>query len=268
MALMPAIMSLFGSAPSSAPTTSNPASPTIQQQQQANVAANPTVPSSATPTSNGSLSAIPAAGTGDESPFDQFKELWKTDPNTNQQTKSLVPAFNLDHKGLLEAASKVDFTAHINPELVTKALAGDATSLLAVINQASQFAYASAAASSGELIKGSLTSAQNVLNDSVLPAALRNREISQAIDASNPIFQNPAVAPMLENLKMQFANKYPTSSPTDIAAMATQYLSTVSEHIVAAAGGTVVSKQQQQRNRGGYNPPEETDWDAFASLAS
>jgi hypothetical protein len=259
MALMPSIMSLFGSRPQA--TGPTPADPGTQQQQQQSAAQNPSVPSSATPASTGSLAAIPAAGTGDQSPLANFQDLWKADPNNNQQTPSLVPNFNLDPKGLMDAAKKVNFTQHIAPELVTKAMSGDAASFLEVINQAAQLGYANATAASGEIIKNSLGSAQTVLRDQVLPGAFRDQAITQAFSENNPIFSDPAVAPMLGMLKSQLAMKYPTAAPQELATMAAQYISGMSQKVVTASGGTITTKEQQNGSR--FQAPPEQDWGKF-----
>lgn len=267
MALMPAIMSLFGgkeTPPAAAAVVSNPATTQVAAAQTTVAGANPTVPSPTTLASNGSVPAIPPAGVGDASPLANFNDLWKTDPNQNQTNNpSLVPNFNLDPKGLMDAAAKVNFTQHIPPELVAKAMSGDATAFLEVINKAQQYGFASSAMSSGELIKNSLGSAQNVLRDSVLPAAYRDQQISQALNESSPIFADPAVAPMLGMLKTQFQQKYPTASPQEIASLATQYLGGMSTKIVQASGGTVTPKGQQPGNNSGFPHATETDWTNF-----
>jgi hypothetical protein len=186
--------------------------------------------------------------------------LWKADPNNTQQTPSLVPSFNLDPAGLMKAAQKVNFTSHIDPAQVTKAMAGDATAFLDVINQAAQLGFANATAASGELVKQSLSSAQGILQDKVLPGAFRDQAISQAMNESNPIFSDPAVAPMLAMLKSQLQTKYPSAPPSEIAGLATQYLSGMSNKIVTANGGTVTPKGQQTS---GQLAVQDTDWSKF-----
>jgi hypothetical protein len=261
MALLPSIMSLFGSRQQAA-GPANPADPATQQQQTLAAGANPNVPSPTTPLSNGSLPAIPAAGQGTESPLANFDELWKTDPSKTVETPSLVPSFNLDHKGLMEAAKKVNFTNHIAPELVTKALSGDAVAFMDVLNQVAQLNFANSTAATGEIVKQSLGSAQTVLKDSVLPAAFRDQQISQALNESNPIFSDPSVSPMLGMLKSQLAIKYPTATPQQIAATAAEYLGSVSNKIVTASGGTITPKSSQGRNQT-FGSPQETDWSKF-----
>lgn len=264
MALMPAIMSLFGSrqAAAPAPGPANPGTAAEQIQQTAAANQNQAVPNQTTPLSNGSVAAIPAvSATGDASPLANFADLWKTDPNTNQTTKSLVPAFNLDHKGLMEAAQKINFTAHIPQETVTKALSGDQAAFLDVLNQAAQFGFANAVAGSGKIIEGSLATAQTALQDRVLPEAIRASAVNQALDAANPIFSDPAVSPMLGALKQQFQTKYPTASPAEIATLATQYLQGMSQKIVTASGGTITNPTTGAQN--GFQSPKEPDWENF-----
>lgn len=282
MALLPGIQTLFGFG--GAPKPAQPLSPaqqqTVQQQQQVgaqqtpqggqdpsqqSAGGNPTIPSQTTPQSNGTPSGIPQAGTGDSSPLENFADLWKVDAAQQGAgaTPSLVPNFNLDHAGLLAAAQKVNFTGHISPELVTKAMSGDAESFLAVINQAAQQGFASAAAASGELVKQSLGSAENILTQTVLPQQLRQREVARALDQSNPIFQDPTIAPMLDMLKSQLERKYPTASPEQIATTANQYLGQISQKIVTSAGGTITPRGNAGGNQRGFQAPQETDWSVF-----
>lgn len=267
MALLPSIMSLFGGKPTPdqqiSPPSQTPAPGSVEAQV-ANANGNPTVPSATTPTSNGSVAAIPAIPQGDGSPLANFADLWKTDTTQNLGNQSLVPTFNLDPKGLMEGASKINFTNHISQELVQKAMSGDAAAFLDVINQASQFGFANATMASGELVKNSLGSAQDILKGNILPAAMRDNQISQAINAENPIFQNPAVAPMLNTLRQQLSVKYPTSPPQEIANMAARYLSDMSTAIVSSRGGTVITKeQQQQQNANSFTKQPEQDWTSY-----
>jgi hypothetical protein len=247
-------MSLFGGKPQQA----DPA--TVAAQQQA-AGANTTVPSQATPVSNGSNVAIPAVGQGEASPLAGFADLWKTDPNTPPPTTSIVPNFNMDPAGLMKMAQQVNFTNHIPQETITKALSGDQTAFLDVINQAAQLGYANATAASSEIIKNSLGKAQGVLQESVLPNAFRNQQIDQALTASNPIFTDPAVAPMLGMLKNQLQQKYPTATPEQIAEQASAYLGAMSNRIVTAQGGTIMPKGQQSKS--GFGQQQEQDWSIF-----
>lgn len=256
MALLPSIMSLFGGpkTPPASPVQSTPTSQVVA------AGANPSIPSQTTPVSNGSNPAIPAVGGGDSSPLANYQDLWKTDPNAKTDPATIVPNFNLDHKGLFEAAGKINFTQGVSEELFTKALSGDVEAFKAVLNESARYGYAAAASTSGELVKNSLSSAEGLLNSRVLPSAFRNQQISQALE-TNPVFQDPAVAPLLGSLTSQLSQKYPTAPASEIAAKAAEYLAGMSEKIVSATGGSIVSQQQNSRNN--RFAVKETNWEEY-----
>ncbi len=269
MALLPNIMSLFGGRTPD-PTPPNPqANPAVATSQAAAAATNPTVPGPGTPGSDGTIPGIPATATGPASPVDNFADLWKTDPNNKPvPPASLVPTFNLEPAKIMEMAKGINFTQHIPAEQVTKALSGDATAFMEVINQAVQLGFANATMTNGKIIENSLTSAQGALTNQVLPSAFREREISRAIDSSNPVFQDPAVAPMLNSLKQQLQTKYPTAGAEEIAGLATQYLTSMSNKIVSGAGGTVIPKgAQAPGNQSGFAAPKDEDWSKYFGVS-
>ncbi len=245
-----------------APTAATPA---VAAAQTASAAGNPSVPSPATPVSNGSVAAIPAVGTGEASPLAKFDDLWKTDPNQKQATTSIVPSFNMDPTRLQAAAAQLDFTKAIPAETMTKAMSGDAVAFAEVLNAVGRQSFAQGLAGSNELVKQSLTQAQTGLTDSLLPAALRQQQISQAIKAENPAFSSPAVAPMLKMLEGQLSAKYPTASAQEIAGLAKEYFSGVASQVVSGSGGTVVAKGQQPVP-GQRMQVQETDWSDFAGI--
>jgi len=265
MALLPGIMSLFGRPSNNEQNTQPPpANPQTQMTQTAIAAQNPSVPSPATPQSNGNPVAIPPAATGDQSPLSNFADLFKADPTQTTTSPSISPNFNLDPQGILAQAQKVNFTQGIDPALVDKAMSGDKAAFVDVLNKVAQFGFANATMATGEIVKNSLNSAEGTLRQSVLPDAIRQHSIQTALNESNPVFTDPAVAPMLGMLKNQFATKYPTATPSEIAAMATQYLTGFSQKIVTAQGGTIVDRQQQQTSsQRGFGQQNDTDWSAL-----
>jgi hypothetical protein len=227
-----------------------------------NVADNPTVPSSNTPTSDGTKAAFPEIKSGEASPLANFDTLWQNDTTKEADVPpSLAPKFNLDHAGIMSAAQKIDFTSHIAPDLVAKAMSGDAAAFLAVINQAGQLGFANATIASGTLVQNSLSNAQQVLHTNVLPAALREQAVHAAINASNPIFSDPSVAPMLDMLKTRLAATYPHAPPQEIAATAVRYLNSMSQKLVSSTGGTIVSGNQTTQQ--GFRPAKEENWASF-----
>ncbi|CAN5950080.1 unnamed protein product [Sphagnum jensenii] len=195
-----------------------------------------------------------------QSTLQNFDKLWdKVDSPT--PTPSMIPALNIDLGKLREGAKNLNFMDGIPQDLIQKAISGDAASFSEVINQAVQLGFAQSAAASAEITRQSLTSAQTALKDSVLPSAIRETQISAEMAAQNPVFSDPSVAPMLEMMKGQFAAKYPTASPQEVAAAAKEYLSQFAGKIVSGNGGSIITQQQQAaKNQGARG---ETDWSTF-----
>jgi hypothetical protein len=274
MAMMPSIMSWF-SAPATTQvaaaqnpvtTTTQPGPVVTPAQQVAAIPGNPgntTVPSSTTPSSDGSVAAIPAvASPGNAAPtLENFADLWKLpEPDPKAPGSSLVPNFNLDAAGVMTAVNKVDFAQHIPAETITKALSGDVESFKAALNTVARLAFGNSTLANGEMVKNSFTNAESILNTRVLPSALREREVAATLLTDNPIFSDPAAAPMLTSLKTQFQAKYPTASPAEIAQMAGDYLDGFATRIAASRGGKIVPLVDPRSSRA---VAQETDWDTY-----
>ena len=216
-------------------------------------AANPTVPSAASPVQ---------PEDANKSPVDKYQDLWKKDDTTPAPgSKSLIPNFDLDPAKLRDAASKIDFTAHLKPEDLTAASSGDAAALGRIINQAVQLGFAQSAGLAGEISKQHFTTAQSTLKDSVLPDAIRQSQLNAEMTRQNQVFSDPSVAPMLESLKGQFAAKYPTASPEEIGAMAKEYLGDFANKIVGGSGKQIVDAPSKK-----LGARAETDWGDFLSV--
>lgn len=239
------IMDIFRSksavvaAPNPAPTSAN---------------TNPTVPSESSPVQK-------PAGVG--SPVDKYTDLWKVDdkaPPANQG--SLIPNINFDPVKLADASKKLDFTAHITDENLAKALGGDKAAFAEIINGAVQLGFAQSAAASAEISRQHLTSAQGVLKDNILPAALRADKINDAVTGANAAFNHPSVKPMVDMMSAQFQVKYPTASPAEIAQMAKEYLSDFATKVTG-----VPVAEGRASNASNVGVRVETDWPEFFNLA-
>lgn len=225
------------------------------------VPSNPMVPSAATiPPANPNDPAAFRAGSnggGDASPLDKFQDLWKADPNAKPLEHSVQLPF--DGKQVLEAAKGVDFLKKINPELVAKAMGGDANSMASVIQESSQLALAQSVGVTTSIVNEALTRQSKHYEDKVIPEILRRHSVSTEVRRDNPMFENPAAAPMLNMLENQMAQKYPSASAADIRTMAQDYLVNFSSEVLKGSG-KVVGDPPPAPARG---TPQETDWDAW-----
>lgn len=159
-------------------------------------------------------------GNAEGSSLDALTKFWDTPKDADG--KPVVPGadplaqtvFNFDHAKVVESAKSLNFTAGVNPELVTQALSGDAKAFLEVINQVSQSAFSAATINTGQMINQG-TATNNGRIKASLPRSIKEVQLDQ-MPASNSVFQHPAAQPLVTALrKMAFA-KDPNANPADI----------------------------------------------------
>lgn len=204
----------------------------------------------------------PSAPQGGESPLAQFKDLWDNPdlkPGEQRPTDwnnplSIVPNQNIDPAKVQEAARRIDFSRVLNQEQVKAALSGDTNAFGAVINQVAQAAFANNAMLSSRIVDSALRAMAPRLINEALPHHMKRFGVNEGLATENPIFNNPAVAPMLESLKTQFQNKYPKSSAAEITKMAKDYVL----QFANAVGGTPGNDGISGRNQARQTP--EIDW--------
>lgn len=228
---------------------------------------NSTVPGDNTPKSDGSVAAIPKAAEGDKSPLEGFKDLWETPIGKDGKPipaakTSIAPTFNIDPKKMLESARGIDFKAAIDTAVLDKASKGDSAALSEVINQAAQAAYAQASVASTKILETALTRQAEAFESKIMPEILRKHNISNALRTDNPLFDNPAVAPMLNLVETQFASKFPNASATEITQKAKEYLGGFATELLTSAGKVVGDKptaaEALKKSRG-----EPQDWSTY-----
>lgn len=223
------------------------------------VETNPTVPSDAN-----KITAQPGAGSG----LDKFGELWKAPTGadgkpTEKLNPSMIPPLNVDVGKLTEAAAKLDFAGSISDDQITKAFGvqADKEAIKAVLNSVGRSGWVQGTASTAEITKQSLTHAQAALTGSVLPDAVRDATITDAVNKENPIFSNPAAAPMLVAVRDQLMLKYPQASPAEISKMAGEYVSGFARTVVSGEGATIVEKPTP--GEGSMLNRPKTNWEQY-----
>jgi len=202
---------------------------------------NPTVPGDSTSKSDGTGPvAFPNtdSNTGDKSPLAGFEDLWKTADTDAKTPSSLVPDMKVDGTAIMKAASQVDFTKGISPEIMQKALSGDVSAFGQAINSAAQTAFAHSTATTAKIVEQALKKQEKVFTEEVMPNILRQERINSSISQENPIFENPAVSPMLTIVKERLSQKFPNASPSEISAKAKDYLSGFANEYAQSQGKT------------------------------
>lgn len=236
---------IFGSAqPPAAPAA--PAAPTVnsngsagpagQQQQPANPAANPAaMPGTPAPTAAGGPQPP-------SNPLDQFTTLFqpKTPANANTQADANVLA-PLDPAAFRQQVANANFASGIPQETIQKAISGDAGAFAEAINHAAREAFAAAAQLSHGLVEHGVRAGTERLSGS-LDSRIRNYQV-RSQNTGNEALSHPAVAPMLNAVKMQIATANPTLSPDQVQNQAEQYFTQMSEVLMAPK----MQQQQQQK---------------------
>lgn len=187
------------------------------------------------PNNDPNANADPAKGQGSQ--LDNFKDLF-TIP-TDATGKPIVhtdplagPLLSVNPEKLREAASKMNFTAGISPELLVKAMSGnDPQAFMEAINTAAQGAFLQAMQVNAGVVENAF-SKHTTRMEAALPDRIRNVQIGQAVP-THPALSHPAAAPMVAALKMQIAANNPTLSPDRVASMAENYVIAMASDINA-----------------------------------
>jgi len=200
---------------------------------------NPTVPitspDSATAAANGVIP--PGTDTSTTNPnagLDSFVDLWKNAPvDPNAPVDDGTVFGKVDGNELLKAASSMDFTKVITPELQARIAAGGEDGVKANMEAmalVSRQTYAQASFATTKLIEQAIAK-NNAKLESKLPSALRNHN-TESLIKENTVLSHPAAAPMVAGLVSQFQTKYPDASPAEIKQHAEAYFTQFAESML------------------------------------
>ena len=218
-------------------------------------------PSNATPNTPPNGEIPPGTNTEinkEPTPFADFKELWKTDPIDPNAPNPNAGVFGaIDPKKFMEAAGKIDFSKAVTPEQMAAINAGGegATKVLVeVMNKVAQGTYAQSAFATTKIVEQAIAKSRETFL-AELPHHIKKQTVTDSLRAENPIFSNPAVAPIISALEAQMTVKYPNATAPEITAMAKQY--------VEQLGGAFTAKPKVDPNANKGNKGD-IDWSTFA----
>lgn len=185
---------------------------------------------------------------GNTSPLDQFNKLWEDVPKPENNSSEVYTPLNPED--LSKALSKVDFSSAISQEHLQAIMQGGEGAANAFTQAMS--AVAQRAMLQSTLINDKLT--QQAIERAVkstratLPEMLREQTTQQHMAETNPVFNNPAVKPVIEATRSQLLQKYPNATSSEITKMTQDY--------ILAMGQAFMPKPES-------NNSSETDWDKF-----
>jgi hypothetical protein len=188
------------------------------------------------------------------SPLDGFKDLWSNPVQKEGDPKPFNPSqiFNLDPNSMKEAVGKIDFASSVTPEQLQAISAGgeDAVKAFAqAMNSVAQTTMTMSTTAAAKMIEQAMTGASGAL-DSRVDRQVKLHQVSSQLQETNPALNHPAAAPILEGIKQQLVNKYPTASSAEITKLAGEYLS----NFASLAAGKKEEAAQPT------SPDQATDW--------
>ena len=178
---------------------------------------------SATPPTTNAKGEMPGTGITEVNPLDTYKKVME---DAAKNSDAQAPSFKLDPKVLSDVSSKMDFTSGVNPELMQKALAGDAQSLLQVIQSTSQNAYRASLEHASSLTDTFLNQRSTFENQKI-NSGVRDQLTQQSL-SSAPNYDHPVIKQELNRVAAQFAKANPDQSPAEIAKAAQKYIQDLS----------------------------------------
>jgi hypothetical protein len=192
-----------------------------------------------------------------QSPLAEFKDLWQTtptDPNAPKNQNQGVSA-----EKLMEAASKVDFTKVLDQESLAKIAAGgqDAVQAMAsLLNKTAQQVYGQSMVVTSKIVEQAVNQAKTDFAAQV-PNLVKQQSVNDSLFTKNPAFNNPAVAPVVQAIQAQLAEKYPKATSAELTDMA--------QKVLTGAAEIFSPPPKNSGSSGSGSKSKEEDWSEYLS---
>lgn len=179
-------------------------------------------------------------------PLDAFNGMFD---NSNTEADK-PPSFFLPKDTLDTVARGQNFVSGIDNELMTKALSGDAQSLVDVINATAQNAYKASMDHMSGLSDRYVNNRLDFDNKS-FGNKVKEQLTTAELSNNTPGFNHPVVKAQLSSVAKDLAKKNPDASPQEIATMARSYITQLAQAI------NPQSDQTETKSAGN------TNWDEY-----
>lgn len=201
-------------------------------------------------------------------PLDQFTSFFQSQQNNGGQDSTqnggqpAKPNYDgfiapWDTNTVSQRAQQLDFTRGMNPEIIQKALGGDPQAFMEAMNHVARQAFiGSTQAAHGFADRATKTGLERFsgsLDDRFREYGVRNQTVG-----TNPIYDHPAVKPMVDALKFQIASSDPKLSPEQVAKKVDEYFNTMGNSFTT----------QSQQSQSATTQSKEPDWLAQFNLAA
>lgn len=183
----------------------------------------------ATPPGKEPNGIVPNAGDTQQSPLDQFADLWQPSQNQNDPVAAFQQMLQIDPTKLMEAAKKQDFSKALTPEMINTIKAGGEgamEAMLTALNNVAQATYAQSTALNTKLMSNAFSAFQQNLEGQI-PGMIKKHQLGDNLRNENPVFSTPAVSPLIEAIKVQMVNKFPNATQEQLTKLSKEYISSV-----------------------------------------
>ena len=174
---------------------------------------------------------VPAGEQKEVSPLDNYQDFWQNDPNAKPQAE-FAPE-QLDPAKLQEVVSKTNLTSVITPELQARINAGGDDAQVAMVeamNTVAQQTLMQSTTVANKMIEAQVTKAVEAMAAKV-PALVKAQNLTNNLHDQNPLFKDPAVAPIIEATTAQLQTKFPAASAQELTVMAQDYVKAMAESL-------------------------------------
>lgn len=184
-----------------------------------------------------------------DSPLDQFKNLWETVP-LDPNNPAVVEQKPLTAEAVQEVMKNANFTPQITDEqraAITAGGEGATEAFNAALNSVAQQVMVQSTLVGNKLNENQIKQAIEK-HMSTLPEMLRLQSSTQHLKDSNPLFDNPAIKPVIAATQAQLLQKFPNATDAEITTMAQEFVVAMGESFNPAVTSDV---------------PEGEDWTKF-----
>lgn len=233
------LTNIFSQAPAPAP---------VVPSQQGNI---PDAPTVVTDPNNPASPVTPVVPVEPESPLDSFKDLWQTAPVDPNAPVAPTGPVALNPEDVQKAVAKADFSQFVTPEqlaAISEGGEGASTAFLAAMNAVGRQSLAQATLVNNKLNAKNIEDAL-AAHMAKLPDMIKSQASTDHLKTSNPLFDNPAVKPVIEATHAQLAIKFPNATNAELTKMTHDYVTAMGQSFAPPA--PVPASEQGQ------------DWDVF-----
>jgi len=207
------------------------------------------------PLDTGSKDFAEAGDSNTKNPLDSFAGMYDNKVRTAEETP---PVFALDPTLLKNAASQLNFSSHVTPELVQKLQSGDATAVAEAFNELGRQVYQTTMSHSSTLtdkfVGARMAHDRKGLGQSV-------HSVLTANSLAKLAEQNPTLKEHVTEIGDKIASKYPDATPDWIAEQTKNYFVTVAKQLDP-------SLTPKQKGADGKDAEEDINWEEWMTAGS